>query len=561
MMHDSRKNSQSTITLQSGVLYGCCDDADVLGQLDLVEGEESLHVVGGSFTARCSQHPGHTCIVGTKGVHFRGGDGDEEWRIRIPYEHLSRWHIHDDHWHRGVQGVAEYRGHWEVDSRGLSPDRFVSQRGKIHFRVLAKERRKYQGKDSWFMSVERLITAYKTGDVDGVDDVYQGFLKASRLTSSPLGTEESDIPLRFECKSIIPFCEILGECVVSREKGVWYTPYCSDTDGKVHMTPETILSIRKRPYILEDTACEVYYRDGAGVKSIFLVFSNTETVELVLGNIGQVASSPMCDLETAQRLWRIHMMSNFEYILYLNDCAGRSFKNIYRYPIFPWVLSDYSSSSLDPEDPNVFRDFTKPAAALNDERIHNSLEIFHALQDSGIEHPWMHGSHYSNPGVVVFFRVRQNPKLMLRLQGRRFDQPNRIFYSIASSWHSVCSASGNDVKEMIPELYDVRHGQSLLENRMGVHLGSRSDGRVLGDIELPPWADSAKDFLTKMRMALESDHVSKHIHTWIDLVFGINSRGRMAEKHHNVFHYMTYDEMYVIYSIVSLGISRLYVSV
>lgn len=145
--------------------------------------------------------------------------------------------------------------------------------------------------------------------------------------------------------------------------------------------------------------------------------------------------------------------------------------------------------------------------------------------------------------LLFFFRVRQNPKLMLRLQGRRFDQPNRIFYSIASSWHSVCSASGNDVKEMIPELYDVRHGQSLLENRMGVHLGSRSDGRVLGDIELPPWADSAKDFLTKMRMALESDHVSKHIHTWIDLVFGINSRGRMAEKHHNVFHYMTYDEI------------------
>ena len=37
----------------------------------------------------------------------------------------------------------------------------------------------------------------------------------------------------------------------------------------------------------------------------------------------------------------------------------------HRYPIMPWVVSDYSSSKLDLENPAVFRDLSKPVGALN----------------------------------------------------------------------------------------------------------------------------------------------------------------------------------------------------
>lgn len=43
-------------------------------------------------------------------------------------------------------------------------------------------------------------------------------------------------------------------------------------------------------------------------------------------------------------------------------------------------------------------------------------------------------------------------------------------------------------------------------------------GSVVGDVELPPWATSPLDFLAKQRAALESAHVSAHLHEWIDLV-------------------------------------------
>ena len=43
--------------------------------------------------------------------------------------------------------------------------------------------------------------------------------------------------------------------------------------------------------------------------------------------------------------------------------------------------------------------------------------------------------------------------------------------------------------------------------------------------------------------ALESPHVSSHLHKWIDLVFGRKARGPRAEAANNVFHYLTYDDV------------------
>lgn len=46
---------------------------------------------------------------------------------------------------------------------------------------------------------------------------------------------------------------------------------------------------------------------------------------------------------------------------------------------------------------------------------------------------------------------------------------------------------------------------------------------VAGSVELPPWAENPVDFIHKHRKALESDHVSAHLHEWIDLIFGYAS--------------------------------------
>lgn len=50
------------------------------------------------------------------------------------------------------------------------------------------------------------------------------------------------------------------------------------------------------------------------------------------------------------------------------------------------------------------------------------------------------------------------------------------------------------------------------------------------------------DFLMKMRLALESDYVSFNLPKWIDLIFGIKSRGEEALKAENLFYAYTYSE-------------------
>ena len=62
------------------------------------------------------------------------------------------------------------------------------------------------------------------------------------------------------------------------------------------------------------------------------------------------------------------------------------------------------------------------------------------------------------------------------------------------------------------------------------------------DIQLPPWAHgSPRLFIQKHRAALESDHVSRNLHYWIDLIFGHKQQGESAVKSCNVFHYLTYE--------------------
>jgi len=38
---------------------------------------------------------------------------------------------------------------------------------------------------------------------------------------------------------------------------------------------------------------------------------------------------------------------------------GRNYNDLNQYPVFPWVLTDYNSQTLDLKDPKVYRDFSK----------------------------------------------------------------------------------------------------------------------------------------------------------------------------------------------------------
>lgn len=55
------------------------------------------------------------------------------------------------------------------------------------------------------------------------------------------------------------------------------------------------------------------------------------------------------------QLWGSGQISNFEYLTHLNKHAGRSFNDLMQYPVFPFILRDYTNETLDLQDPNIYR--------------------------------------------------------------------------------------------------------------------------------------------------------------------------------------------------------------
>ena len=135
----------------------------------------------------------------------------------------------------------------------------------------------------------------------------------------------------------------------------------------------------------------------------------------------------------AQERWCRRELSTFDYLMSLNTLAGRTRNDLTQYPVFPWVLSDYHSASIDLNDPAVFRNLAEPIGALHEPRLKQFIERYQLLAEDpdGVTPPFHYGSHYSSAAIVLFFLIRLQPfaGLARSLQGGRFDHADRLFGS------------------------------------------------------------------------------------------------------------------------------------
>jgi len=323
-------------------------------------------------------------------------------------------------------------------------------------------------------------------------------------------------------------------------------------DQRWHL--DRIVEAYGRRYLLQNCAIELFFIDSP---ELFLAFKSLSVLQRFfrcLRNqfipllITPRSLNPRYAFENSPwtELWRSRSITNFEYLMRLNVMAGRSFNDITQYPVFPWILSDYSSDTIDFSNPSVFRKLELPIGALNPIRLQEFLDRYNSFDDDTI--PFMYGTHYSSAGVVLHYMVRQEPfsTLAINLQGGRFDCPDRVFFDLNRTW-SNCNESNSDVKEMIPELFCC---PEALMNMNKLPLGNlQEEGKLVDDVILPPWAANAFEFIRLNRAALESDYVSEHLPGWIDLIFGYKQTRPHAEAAFNVFVHLTYENAIDIESI------------
>jgi hypothetical protein len=252
--------------------------------------------------------------------------------------------------------------------------------------------------------------------------------------------------------------------------------------------------------------------------------------------------------KTLTKNWQSGKITNFEYLMHLNALAGRSFHDLTQYPVFPWILSDYTSTELDLSNPAVYRDLSKPMGALGESRARQFRERFEALQslaedeDNADEPPPFHyGTHYSCAGYVLYYLLRLEPytRLHMALQGGKFDKSDRLFRDMRASWESASRDNLQDVRELIPEFFYL---PDFLVNTNKFDYGWLQRGLPVNHVMLPPWAKGdAREFIRLHRMALESKTVSESLHNWIDLIFGYKQQGKAAEEAQNKFVHLTYE--------------------
>ncbi|KAH3756816.1 beach protein [Pelomyxa schiedti] len=378
---------------------------------------------------------------------------------------------------------------------------------------------------------------------------------------------------RYECELIEPMTATPGYFEFSNKNFhfIANTALSAGTVGVVSVNPQMIEqtwqlselhTMYTRRYLLRDSGLELFFENRTNTFLNFptnaqrnVVYKNiSRTLSPVLGTLHSLVD-PLTPVQLLKKQalteqWVARKISNFDYLMALNTIAGRTYNDLTQYPVFPWILADYTSETLDLTNPATFRDLSTPMGALSPEKREEAIQRYQAFNDP--ETPkFHHGTHYSTLGCVLHYLIRMEPftTYFLEFQGGKFDHPNRMFLGVGQSWANAFLDTSS-VKELIPEFF---YQPEFLVNRNRFNFGlpfhnpAPTDGNGLvpptvGDVILPPWAKGSPDlFILLHRQALESDYVSEHLNEWIDLIFGHKQRGEAAIAACNVFFHLTYE--------------------
>ncbi|XP_043931342.1 neurobeachin-like protein 1 [Protopterus annectens] len=385
---------------------------------------------------------------------------------------------------------------------------------------------------------------------DGLDIPDEDFTASASLNEKEEPSQKEKLVLSEDCELITLMEVIPGRLEVTTQHIYFYDGSIEKEEGVGYDFKWPLSQIREihlRRYNLRRSALEIFLIDQT---NYFLNFKK-EVRNKVYSRIVSLGPpnlygtwSPQEQLKASglTQKWVNREISNFDYLMQLNTIAGRTYNDLAQYPVFPWILCDYTSEELDLENPTVYRDLSRPVGAVTDKKAKEVREKYESFEETdGCAEKFHYGTHYSNAAGVMHYMIRVEPftTLHIQLQSNRFDCADRQFHSIPATWQSLID-NPSDVKELIPEFF---YFPEFLENLNKFDLGRLQISKEkVNDCVLPKWAKSPEDFIYKHSKALESEHVSAHLHEWIDLIFGYKQRGPAAVEALNVFYYATYED-------------------
>ena len=289
-----------------------------------------------------------------------------------------------------------------------------------------------------------------------------------------------------------------------------------------------------------------------------------------------------------------HSISTLNFISWLNILSGRSYKDLSKYPIFPWPITNYISDDTKLTDKHI-RDFSKPMGILNinkkgelrkDYMFHmhrvntilnqemllmkkkcpnqsinnkddsNNLTIYNncnnfsssMILDSSILNDTVDTKLFSLKDYGEFHKLNKTffhypstystYKYVLSFLIRVY--PFKRIYSLSKynkdQFNSIndsfikSTSSRNDFKELTPEFFYMSEIFTSLPS---------SD---IPNVQLPPWSNNVPyNVIVLFRKIIENDP-NKNINEWLDLIFGKKQRNNNSKQDGNYFNLSSYQE-------------------
>lgn len=137
-----------------------------------------------------------------------------------------------------------------------------------------------------------------------------------------------------------------------------------------------LASMENRRFRLQHVALEFFFADGRARLFAFDSREDRDAVAAAILSLRLPQLAPYLPRARAARAaarelagrWRLRLVSNLDYLLGLNRLAGRTYNDLSQYPVLPWVLSNYTSPTLDLDDPRNYRDLAYPIGAQTPDR-------------------------------------------------------------------------------------------------------------------------------------------------------------------------------------------------
>ena len=254
------------------------------------------------------------------------------------------------------------------------------------------------------------------------------------------------------------------------------------TNRRISLTSADIERIIFKSLYHLPTGLEIITRDNRAYL-VMLEGFNSYTVLRAIKSLPEFAGK---DIEVQDQIeflkseniteqWSKGVISNFEYIMELNNIAGRSFNNLSTYPIVPWVLIP-SDKAIDLNDPSVYRDLKNPMS-----------------KDA---------SSVSSPAVVCTLLSHIEP---FTTYCDCIDGCSKY-----ENYNDLYNLAVDKGFELIPQFYS---SSVCFENLKSFPFGAKT----------------ANEFVDIMRKAIESPFVTEQLPHWIDLTFGVDQINKDVE--------------------------------